>query len=439
MFEFLSDKFSSLFSRLSGKGRLTKENVQETLAAVTDALLEADVPYDLARQFIASIKDEVLGQKVLSSVKPGEQFIKIVHDKIKEFLGGSQDALVKFNYPSTVMVMGLQGSGKTTSLAKIAKFIQKESEKKGKTKKILLASVDFYRPAAVQQLELLSKKGGFSFYQALEKDPVKAAGQIYDQFKKERADLLLLDTAGRLHVDNQMLQELQSIDAHLKPRYKLLVVDAMTGQESLNIAKAFEQSVGITGAVLTKMDSDSRGGTAFSFCYALKKPILFIGTGEKLTDLDVFRPERMADRILGMGDVVSLVEKAEEKIAKDEQEALYKSMMKGQITLEDFAKQMDMMSKIGSLGQLVKYLPGLGGKGITPEMLEKGEVEMKKFKAIISSMTRKERLIPRILDGSRKKRIAQGAGVSQADINGLLKRFEESKQYVKLLKRFQRF
>ena len=439
MFDFLSDKFSSVFSRLTGKGTLSEKNIQDALTSVTDSLIEADVPYDLACDFVDSIKGEVLGQKVLSSVKPGEQFVKIVHGKLKKFLGGNQESFYSFQIPSVMMVMGLQGSGKTTSLAKIASFLRKKGAKKGKKRRILLASVDFYRPAAVDQLKLLAQKGGFSFFQSTETDPIKAAIQIHDYYKKECFDFLLLDTAGRLHVDSEMLQELQAIDMQLEPRYKLLVLDAMTGQESLNVAKAFNQSVGIYGAVLTKMDSDSRGGTGFSFCYSLKKPILFLGNGETIDDLEMFRPERMADRILGMGDVVTLVEKAEEKIAKEDQETLYKRMMKGQTTLEDFAKQMEMMSKIGSLGQIMKYMPGLGGKQISSEMLEKGEVEMKRFKAIINSMTPKERCVPAILNAARKKRVALGAGVTLGDVNVLLKRFEESKQYAKLLKRFQRF
>ena len=434
MFDFLTEKFSSVFSRLTGKGVLTEKNVQETLDKVTDALLQADVPYNLAKTFVASIKDEAMGKKVLSSVKPGEQFIKVVHEKIKDFLGGQSDQF-SFSLPSVVMVMGLQGSGKTTSLAKMAAFIQKEAAKKNKKRNILLASVDFYRPAAVEQLEMLAKQTNVSFFRAESKDPVKAAQEIYDYFKKNHFDLLFLDTAGRLHVDNAMLQELQAIDVHVQPRYKLIVVDAMTGQESLNVAKAFEQTVGFSGALMTKMDSESRGGVAFSFRYALKKPILFVGNGEKVEDLELFRPERMADRILGMGDVVSLVEKAEENIAKSDQEALLKNISKGKITLDDFAKQMDMVSKMGSLGQIMKYMP-MGGQQISPEMVQKGEVEMKRFKAIISSMTPKERIIPSILDGSRKQRIAKGAGVSVTDINGLIKRFEESKQYVKLLKKF---
>jgi len=439
MFDFLSDKFSSVFSRLTGKGTLSEKNIQDALTSVTDSLIEADVPYDLACDFVDSIKGEVLGQKVLASVKPGEQFIKVVHGKLKDFLGGNQESFYSFQIPSVMMVMGLQGSGKTTSLAKIASFLRKKGAKKGKKRRILLASVDFYRPAAVDQLKLLAQKGGFSFFQSTETDPIKAAIQIHDYYKKECFDFLLLDTAGRLHVDSEMLQELQAIDMQLEPRYKLLVLDAMTGQESLNVAKAFNQSVGIYGAVLTKMDSDSRGGTGFSFCYSLKKPILFLGNGETIDDLEMFRPERMADRILGMGDVVTLVEKAEEKIAKEDQETLYKRMMKGQTTLEDFAKQMEMMSKIGSLGQIMKYMPGLGGKQISSEMLEKGEVEMKRFKAIINSMTPKERCVPAILNAARKKRVALGAGVTLGDVNVLLKRFEESKQYAKLLKRFQRF
>lgn len=441
MFDFLSKKFSTVFSRVTGKGRLTDENVQEALEKVRDALLEADVPQGLVKEFIQGIKQEVVGQKVTASFKPGEQFIKIVHQRLLNFLGGLAEASPSFSFqiPSTVMVMGLQGSGKTTTLAKLAHFVKKQATKRGKKRRILLASVDFYRPAAVEQLEVLSKQVGVDFYRASSTNPVLAAKEINNYAKKHFFELVLLDTAGRLHVDSTMLRELQEIDLLLKPKYKLLVLDAMTGQESLRVAQAFEQGVQFHSAVLTKMDSETRGGAAFAFRYALNKPVLFIGTGEKISELEQFRPERMADRILGMGDVLSLIEKAEENIKQDEQDSMMRSFRRGKLTLQDFADQMDMVGRLGSLTKLAKYLPGMGGADLSPDILQKGEGEMKKFKAIISSMTQKERLYHRILDGSRKSRIAKGAGVQVADVNSLLQRFEQSQQFAKLFKRFGRF
>lgn len=440
MFDFLSKKFSQVFSRITGTGSLTEKNVQNALEKVKDALLEADVPHTLIDEFVQSIQQEVIGQKVTVSLKPGEQFIKVVHKRLLAFLGGDgSPSTFSFQIPSTMMVMGLQGSGKTTTLAKCAHFVQKQAQKRGKTRKILLASVDFYRPAAVDQLEILAQQVGVSFYRASQKDPVQAAREISQYARKEQFELLFLDTAGRLHIDSNLLQELREIDALLKPKYKFLVLDAMTGQESLNVARAFEQGVSFNAAILTKMDSDTRGGAAFSFRYSLKKPVIFIGTGEKVDDFEYFHPERMADRILGMGDVLTLIEKADEKIEKSEQESMMRSLKRGKLTLEDFANQLSMVGRLGSLTKLAQYLPGMGGANISPDMLQKGESEMKKFKAILSSMTQQERLSPRVLDGSRKKRIARGAGVDLSDINTLLKRFEQSQQFAKLFKRSGRF
>lgn len=439
MFDFLSNKFSSLFNTLTGQNKLSEKNIDETLTQIKESLLEADVPYKLIEQFIDSIKADVLGQKVVGSLKPGEQFLKVVHERLLQFLGGKETASFEFQLPSVVMVMGLQGSGKTTSVAKMAHLVQKQAQEKGKTRKILLASVDFYRPAAIDQLEVLSKQIGATFYRSGQTDPVKAATDIYGYFQKERFDLLFLDTAGRLHIDSTMLQELREIDALVKPRHKLLVLDAMTGQESLTVAQAFDQGVGFQSAILSKMDSDTRGGAAFSFRFALGKPIIYVGVGEKIDDLETFHPDRMAGRILGMGDLQSLAEKASSKIKESDQERLYNSMMQGKMTLQDFADQLGMMNKLGSLSQLTKYLPGMGGLNLSPEMIEKGEVELKKFKAIISSMTQKERMQPRILDGSRKLRIAKGAGVLVADVNILLARFEQTQQFVKMFKGSGRF
>jgi len=442
MFDFLSEKFSSIFSRITGKGYLSESNLQEAIAKVKDALLEADVPYKLVDEFIESIKKEVVGKKVVTSLKPAEQFIKIVHERLLFFLGvqgQGDESHFALQIPSLAMVMGLQGSGKTTTIAKIAKFVQTQAQKRGKTRKILLASVDFYRPAAIDQLQLLAKQIGIDFYRASSSDVVKAAREINNYAKQNRFEIVFLDTAGRLHVDNDMLYELQQIDMHLKPKCKLLVLDSMTGQQSLQVAQAFHESVPFNSAILTKMDSDTRGGAAFAFRYALKKPISFVGVGEKVDDIELFRPKRVADRILGMGDIVSLVEKAEEKIKKNEQESLYKSFSSGKMNLQDFANQMDMVGRLGSLSKIMKYMPGMSGMKVSPEMLQKGESEVKKFKAIISSMTPKERFYPKVLDGSRKKRVAKGAGVKVEDVNNLLQRFEQSKQYAKLFKKFGRF
>ena len=440
MFDFLSDKFSSIFSNLTGNNKLTEKNITDTLVLVHDALLDADVPYDVVQAFLTEIKGAVEGQAVIKSLKPAEQLMKVVHDKLVAFLGGqSTDSAFAFQIPAVVMVMGLQGSGKTTTLSKLACFIRDAAQKRGKTRRVLLASVDFYRPAAIDQLEILAQQAGVSFYRATSSEAVAAAAEIYAYSQKNQFELLLLDTAGRLHVDAQMLEELKQIDSRLKPKYKLMVLDAMTGQESLNVAQAFEREVGFAGAILTKMDSETRGGAAFAFRYMLKKPIIFVGIGEKAHELDLFRPERMASRIIGMGDVLSLVEKANEKIKQADQEKMHSAIMQGKMSLQDFADQMEMVGKLGSLSQLMKYLPGTGALKVSPDMIEKGDTQIKKFKAIIASMTKKERVSPKILDGSRKQRIARGAGVDVADISMLLDRFEQSQQFVKIFKKTGRF
>lgn len=439
MFDFLSNKFSSIFKTITGQSKLTEKNIEDTLAQIKDSLLEADVPHALIEQFAESVKKEVLGQKVLGSLKPGEQLLKIVNDKLVAFLGGKTEIQFSFQLPAVVVVMGLQGSGKTTTVAKLAHYVQKQAEQKSKKRRILLASVDYYRPAAIDQLEMLAAKVGVDFYRSPLQEPVKAAIDIHAYYQKNGYELLFLDTAGRLHVDNTLLQELRDIVQYVNPKYKFLVLDAMTGQESLNVARAFDQSVGFQSAILSKMDSDTRGGAAFAFKYALQKAILFIGTGEKIADLEQFYPDRMASRILGMGDLLSLAEKAAETMNQAEQEKAQKNFMSGKLTLQDFADQLGMINKMGSLTKLMKYMPGMGGMQVTPEMLDKGEVEMRRFRAIMGSMTAKERVLPRILDGSRKQRIAKGAGVQVADINQLLARFEEMQQFAKLFKGSGRF
>ncbi len=435
MFDFLSEKFSSVFNTLTASGKLTQANIESTCQTISQALLEADVPYELTQSFVESVKKEAIGQKIPIAVKPGELFLKLVHAKLIEFLGGSSTIDFSFQLPSVVMVLGLQGSGKTTTVAKLARFAQKQAQKRGKKRNILVASVDFYRPAAIDQLEQLANTVGISFYRAQATQVLKAAQEIYAQYKQGGYDLLFLDTAGRLHVDNQMLKELVDIDAELNPRYKFLVLDAMTGQESLAVARAFNQTVGFDAGILTKMDSDTRGGAAFSFRYALQKPIHFVGKGEKIDDFDQFFPKRAAGQILGMGDLQSLAEKADDVFAQQKRSVDYIAITSGRMTLQDFADQISMLGKMGPMAQLMKYMPGMGGGAVSAEAISQGELEMKRFLAIINSMTPKERLNPRILDGSRKKRIAQGAAVTVNQVNLLLQRFEQVQQYAKLFKK----
>jgi signal recognition particle subunit SRP54 len=440
MFDFLSSKFSSIFSVLKREKHFTESDVEKLMSEVRDALIEADVPYDVAMAFVAEVKRDVVGKKIAGSLRPDEQFMKIVHDKVVNFLGGisNQETVFAFQIPSTIMVMGLQGSGKTTTISKLASYIKDQGKKRGKERRILVASVDFYRPAAIDQLAILAKTVGVDFYRAQATDPLVATREIKDYALQNSYEILIVDTAGRLHVDTAMVAELKKVDAELKPKYKFMVLDAMTGQESLSVAKTFNEEVGFVGAVVTKMDSAARGGGAFAFRYVLQKPILFVGTGERVNDFELFRPERVASRILDMGDILTLVEKAHEKIEHDEQQKMSQAFESGNLTLQDFADQLAMVSKLGSLSSLMKYMPGIGSLSLSPETVEKGEVELKRFKSIIGSMTPNERIVPSILNKSRKQRVAKGAGVTINDVDLLLAKFEQSKQFVKLFKKIGR-
>lgn len=440
MFDFLSSKFSSIFSVLKREKHFTESDVERLMSEVHDALIEADVPYDVAQAFVAEVKRDVVGKKIAGSLRPDEQFMKIVHDKVVNFLGGvsNQETVFAFQIPSTIMVMGLQGSGKTTTISKLASYIKDQGKKRGKDRRILVASVDFYRPAAIDQLGILAQTVGVDFYRAKATDPIIATREIKDYALKNNYEILIVDTAGRLHVDQAMVVELKKVDAELKPKYKFMVLDAMTGQESLSVAKTFNEEVGFVGAVVTKMDSAARGGGAFAFRYVLQKPILFVGTGERVHDFELFRPERVASRILDMGDILTLVERAHEKIEVDQQKKMSQAFESGNLTLQDFADQLAMVSKLGSLSSLMKYMPGIGSLSLSPETVEKGEAELKRFKSIIASMTPNERLIPSILNKSRKQRVAKGAGVAVNDVDMLLAKFEQSKQFVKLFKKIGR-
>ncbi len=437
VFDFLSRKFSGILSWLQDKGRLTEENIADAIKQVRDALIEADVPHALVETFLVEIEKEVVGQKTQKSINPGQQFIKIVHDKLLFFLGGKSSTSLSFQIPSTIMMLGLQGSGKTTTLAKIANWLSNEAKKRHKSRRILCASIDFYRPAAIEQLAILAKQVNIDFYRAISTDPVKASAEIAAYAKNNQYEYLLLDTAGRLHIDNTLMTELIAVNSAINPKYKILVLDAMTGQESLNVARAFDQTVGFDSAILSKMDSDTRGGAAFSFRYALKKPIIFVGSGEKIDDLEQFIPERAANRMLGMGDILTLLEKADEKIDTNTQEDLSRRFLQGNFTLDDFAKQLDMVDKIGPLSKILKYIPGT--PTVSSAHIEEGQREMRRFKAILSSMTHKERLFPTLLDSSRKQRIARGSGTSVQEVNKLLARFEQSKQFAKMIKKGGKF
>jgi signal recognition particle subunit SRP54 len=436
MFNFLTNKISDIFGSLTGKNKLTAGNIDVVLNDIKDSLLQADVPYQVVEQLVGEVKNEVLGQKVLNGLNPGEQFIKIFHDRLKEFLGGSA-SFSAFQIPSIIMVMGLQGSGKTTTIAKLAHYVKELALKKGKERKILLGSVDFYRPAAIEQLEILSKQVGVDFYRPNTVDPIQAASAICEKWRAGGYDYLFLDTAGRLHVDSSMLHELRQIDSNLSPKYKLLILDAMTGQESLKVAEAFEQAVGFNGAVLTKMDSEALGGAALAFRYMLKKPVYFTGVGEKIDDLEQFYPDRIATKLVGMGDLQTLMEKAQDKLKLSEQDQnqSIENFKNGRLSLDDFAQQLEMVSKMGSMSKIMQYMPGLSGVNLTPEMVQKGDLEVKRFKSILSSMTAKERRVPQVLDASRKQRIAKGAGVNVQEVNYLLQKFEQSAQFVKLFKK----
>lgn len=439
MFDLLSQKFSSLFGRFTGKAMLNEQDIAKLLTDIQDGMIEADVPFAVAEKFITEVRKDAQDKKLGTKIKSAESFMRVVHDRMVQFLGGASDTEFTMQIPSVCMVMGLQGSGKTTTIAKLAHFIKSKAEKRNKARKILLASVDFYRPAAVEQLEILAKRVGVDFYRAEVADPVKAAQEIFAYSQKNLYEILLLDTAGRLHVDELLLKELQTINSLLQPKYKLLVIDGMTGQESLTVAQAFHDAVGIYGGIITKMDSNTHGGAAFAFRYMLQKPLLFMGTGENLEDFEPFRADRIAKRLLDLGDVATLQEKVEEKVEQSTQARLYNSLKEGSFTLQDFADQMSMISKMGSLQSLMRYLPGMGQFKIDAQQMENGEKEMKKFKSIISSMTPRERKEPKSLNSSRKQRIAQGAGVLASDVNLLLERFEQNQQFVRMFKKMKYF
>lgn len=425
MFEGLSDKLRQAMKTISGQSKMTESNIKEAIKEVKMALLEADVNYTVVKNFVSRIKEKAMGSSVLVGVNPGQQFIKIINDELTETLGGTNVELnEKKGSIRVIMLVGLQGAGKTTFAAKLAKYLKNE--------KTLLIGADVYRPAAKQQLKVLADKiGALNFTIDDSKDTINIVSQGMDFARENKVNNVIIDTAGRLHIDEVLMEELKNIKNNFKPDEILLTVDGMTGQDAVNVSKSFNEALGITGVVLTKMDGDTRGGAALSIKEVCGKPIKFISEGEKLSDIAKFHPDRLAGRILGMGDVVSLVEKAKDVIDEKEAKLMEAKFRKNQFDFEDFLKQFKMIKRLGSLGGIMKMLPGVNLGGIDMNLAEK---EMKKVEAIIYSMTVQERRNPQLLKVfSRKERIAKGSGTNVSDVNKLLKQYEQMKQMVKML------
>lgn len=428
MFDSLSTKFSSIMKTLSGKGKITEKNIRDAVEEIRISLLDADVNLRVVRRFINSTLEEALGEKVLLSVDPGQQFTKIVYDKMVALLGGDDQGLNLKGKDTTsiILMMGLQGSGKTTTAAKLALKLTKEQGRK-----VMLVAADLVRPAAVTQLQVLGQKVGVRVFSIEgEKNPVKVASEAVSTARHELYDTVIIDTSGRMHLDDVLMKEISDIAKAVKPDETLFVADAMTGQNAVTIAQEFEQKVGISGVVLSKFDSDTRGGAALSLKSVVGKPLKFIGTGEKPEDLEIFHPDRIAQRILGMGDVVSLVEKAQQLYDQEEAEKLARKMQKNTFDLQDYLDQLEQMNKMGSVDKLIEMIPGAKGN------ISEDDIDMKEFeiqKAIIKSMTKFERSNYRIIGPSRRKRIAKGSGTSVADVNRLLKTFEKQKLMLKKL------
>jgi signal recognition particle subunit SRP54 len=426
MFESLSGKLDKAFQVLKGHGKITEINVAETLKEVRRALLDADVNFKIAKEFTNSVKEKALGQKVLTSLQPGQLFVKIVQDELTLLMGSEQSDLQLDAKPSVVLMSGLQGSGKTTFTGKLALHLKTK-----KAKKPLLVACDVYRPAAIDQLEIVAEQVGVPvFANREEKDPVKIALAGLAEAKAQNCDVVLVDTAGRLAVDETLMAEIEAIHKAMTPQETLFVVDAMTGQDAVNTAKAFNDRLDFDGVVLTKLDGDTRGGAALSIREVVQKPIKFIGTGEKMEALDVFYPNRMADRILGMGDVVSLVERAQEQFDEEKARQLNKKIAKNQFGFDDFLVQIQQIKKMGNMKDLMGMIPGMG------KMMKDVDIDDDAFKyveAIIGSMTPKERSNPKLMNHSRKMRIAKGSGTDMQQVNQLLKQFSQMSKMMRMM------
>ena len=422
VFENLSDRINHIFSKLRNKGKLTELEIKNAMREIRVALLEADVNYAVVKDFINIVSQKAVGEDILKSLTPVQQIIKIVNEELIALMSSNDQKLTFSSKPISVYMMcGLQGAGKTTMCGKLAKYLTKQN------KKVLLVACDIYRPAAIEQLEIVGKKANVEVFQKGKIAPLKITKEALKYAEKNQFDVVILDTAGRLHIDADLMKELSEIKKDIDIQEILLTVDAMTGQDAVNVAKAFNDQLDITGVIITKLDGDTRGGAALSIKAISGKPIKLIGTGEKIEDLEPFHPDRMASRILGMGDVLTLIEKAQEAITEDEAKSLRQKMKDNSFTLDDYLKQLDSVKKMGGITNIIKLIPGLQRKlnGAMPNI---SEDEIKKTKAIIQSMTKKERKNPEIVKSNRKKRIANGSGTNIQDVNHLLKQFLASKE-----------
>ena len=432
MFDALTDKLQQIFKNLRGMGKISDTNVADSLREVRLALLEADVNFKVVGQFIEDVRKKAIGQEVIRSIQPGQQVIKIIHDELVKLLGASSTALTLDSVPSSILLCGLHGSGKTTSSGKLARYLLKMG------KKPMLVAADVYRPAAMDQLDIIGRQINIPVWvEKGETDVLKIADHALEFAKAQGTNVLIFDTAGRLQIDEPLVQELVRLKEFIKPREILLTLDAATGQEAVNVATHFNQALDITGAILTKLDGDARGGAALSLCKVTGKPIKFAGTGEKLDAFEPFHPERMASRILGMGDVVSLVEKAAETVDQEAALRLEEKVRKGQFTLTDFREQLRQMRKLGPLENIVGMLPG-GANMLHGANLNRSEKEFIHMEALICSMTPLEREKPQILNASRRKRIAKGAGVTVTELNNMLNKFTQLQHMMKKMSKFQK-
>src|SRR5690554_964593 len=426
LFSNLSERLQDTLRRLRGKGKISEKDVEEALREVKLALLEADVNFKVVRTFINRVKVRAVGQDVIKSLTPGQMVVKIVHQELTNLMGDKEEKLAVSSQPLTViLVVGLQGAGKTSTVGKLGGFLKKQGRRP------LLVAADIYRPAAVKQLQILGERLDLPVYSVEGANPVKIATEAVAKATETNRDYVLIDTAGRLHINEELMNELKQIKQAVNPDELLLVADAMTGQDAVNVAGSFHEQLGLTGLILTKLDSDTRGGAALSIREATGQPIKFIGAGEKLEDIEVFHPERLASRILGMGDILSLIEKAEATVEADQAMEMMKRIQKDQFTLEDFLGQMRQMKKLGPLDQVLSMLPGVKSQQL--KGIQVDEKEMEHIKAIIQSMTPQERRAPQTINAGRRKRIACGSGVSVQQVNRLLNQFEQSKKMMKQL------
>lgn len=427
MFENLQETLTKALDKIKGYGKITEDNIKDVLREIKISLLEADVNYQIVKEFVETVKEKSLGKEVQSSIKPSEMFVKIVHDEIVNLLGKEKADLVTNKNPNILMLIGLQGTGKTTTAGKLATFLRKKYNKKP-----LLVACDIYRPAAIDQLDQLAKQINIPIYKADSKDPVQIAKNSISYAKENNLDYIIIDTAGRLQIDEKLVEELKNINKEVNPHEILLVLDSMMGQDGVNVIKGFKEELNITGVILTKLDGDTRGGIALSLRKLTDVPIKFIGISEKMDGLSYFDPERMANRILGMGDIVSLVEKAEELISEKEAKELSKKMEKGKFDLDDFLKQMKTMKKLGSIEGILKLIPGASKLGLNNIKIDPKDILH--VEAIILSMTKEERRNPDIIKASRKQRIAKGSGRTVQEVNRLLTNFEQTQKMIKQFK-----